>query len=134
MLFVTKIFVTIVLKYLLFVAVLVPFAKHYKIWYFLYKIYERTSIKPLLFLIHILLVNVYDIAVTFKSFHVENSYYGFHSQSGRPDNAKIAFVATLAKPNQKYSLAFYIKQHCLPHQSYHFLSVVEWIKRLLLIQ
>ena len=43
-----------------------------------------------------------------KNFHLENSYYGFHSQSGTPGNAKIAFVATLAKPNQKYSKAFCI--------------------------
>ena len=32
--------------------------------FFLYEACERTSIKPLIFLIHILRVNVYDITVT----------------------------------------------------------------------
>ena len=39
---------------------------------------------------------------------MENSYYGFHSQSGRPGNAETAFGTALAKPNQKCSVAFCI--------------------------
>ena len=43
-----------------------------------------------------------------KSFQLENLYYGFHSQSGSSGNTKIAFVAALAKPNQKRNIAFCI--------------------------
>ena len=39
---------------------------------------------------------------------MENSFYGFHSQSGRSGNVKIAFVAALAQPNQKCYVAFSI--------------------------
>ena len=80
-----------------------------------------------------------------KSFHLENLenleklslgklvLYGFYCQSGRSGNAKVAFVAALAKPNQNGSVAFCTKQQfVLPILS--FLLLVEWIKRLLLIQ
>ena len=54
------------------------------------------------------ILKISNLVLYSKSFQLENSYYGFHSQSGRSSNVKIAFVVALAKPDQKCSIAFCI--------------------------
>ena len=50
-----------------------------------------------------------------NSFHTKNSYYGFHSQSGKSGNAKIAFVAARVEKttcfcfNYKYNFNYNLK-------------------------
>ena len=60
-----------------------------------------------------------------KNFHLENSNYGFQSQSGRSGDSKIAFVATLAKPNRTASILHTIPLFVLPILSFFISSRVD---------
>ena len=64
---------------------------------------------------------------------MEDLFYGFHSQSGRSGIGKLhllLFLLNLIKSAALHS----VYNNTSSYQSYHFLSLVEWIKCLLLIQ